>query len=204
MGNRGYNLSQLSAPVIRGTSFTTVNLYNCWNDYFTYLNLQYRLTPEYFTRFYRNTEPLMTPAMLKLTLRQPLYYSELMLQAIAETEAMLAAAEAGGPVDKKALEAKLKEIRDYAKRIRRDRTLTVYDIRKETKLVGDDDLDALDQSLPKLRELALELHRQLTELNSITSASTISVESYQQPSFESVTKGIEKACKAIANTSKRL
>jgi len=208
MGNRGYGVGYGTtpsfAPNIQGTSFSSVNLYNYWNDYFSYLYMRYQLSPVYFTRFYRNSEPLMTPAMLKMTLRQPLYFSEMMLESVAELETMLADVRAGKQVDRKALLAKSREIRDFAKRIRQDRTLAVYDVREETKLLKDEDIDALDESLPKLQELALDLHRQLTDLYSVSSSSTISVESYKQPSFESVTKGIDKVCKAIEHSSKQL
>lgn len=193
------------SPSIQGTSFNTVTLYNSWGDYYSYLYHYYNVYPFYFNRFYRNQEPLMTPAMLKLTLRQPLILSTVMLKSIDELESMLADARDGKSVDKKAIVAKAEAIRNLAKEIRQDRTLSIVDIRKETVLFKDDNIDMLNpEAIAKLREMALDLNRQLKNLFSESSTSTVSVDSYKEPSFESVTKGIEKACKAIEHSSKSL
>ena len=162
-------------------------------------------TTTYFARFERNVEPLMTPEMLKFTLRQPLLTSQYMLQAIDQLEALLEDARAGKPADKGAIATKAREIRDYAKRIRQDPTLELYDIRDENDVLGNDKIEALSpETITKLRELALDIHLQLQNLSSLSSSSTMSVDSYKEPSFESMTKGIEKVCKAIENSSKRL
>lgn len=191
-------------PRITGTSFNTVGLYYDWLDYYSYLYSYYHFYPFYFDRFYRNNEPLMTPAMLKITLRQPLRLSGAMLKSIDGLDSLLSDARAGKAVDKQAILAKSQEIRDYAKQIRQDRTLSIADIRKDTVLFKDDNVDALNpETIAKLREMALDLNRQLKNLYSESSSSTVSVDSYKEPSFESMAKGIEKACKAIEHSSKR-
>jgi hypothetical protein len=193
------------APHIGGTSFNTVGMYYTWLDYYSYLYSYYHFYPFYFDRFYRNNEPLMTPAMLRITLRQPLRRSEAMLKSIDELDSLLSDARAGKAVDKQAILAKTQEIRDYAKQIRQDPTVSIADIHKDTMLFKDDNVNALDpETIAKLHEMALDLNRQLRNLYSESSTSTVSVESYKEPSFESVAKGIEKACKAIEHSSKRL
>ena len=193
------------APHIGGTSFNTVGLYYTWLDYYSYLYSYYHFYPFYFDRFYRNNEPLMTPSMLRITLRQPLRESEAMLKSIDALDSLLSDARAGKAVDKQAILAKTQEIRDYAKQIRQDRTLSIADIRKDTVLFKDDNVNALDpETIAKLREMALDLNSQLRNLYSESSSSTVSVDSYKEPSFESEAKGIEKACKAIEHSSKRL
>ena len=128
-----------------------------------------------------------------------------MLKSIDELENMLADARDGKPVDKKAIVAKAQAIQNLAKEIRQDRTLSIVDIRKETVLFKDDNIDMLNpEAIAKLREMALDLNRQLKNMYSESSTSTVSVDSYKEPSFESVTKGIEKACKAIEHSSKSI
>ena len=211
IGNRAFSsvgypsASNMSSPNLQGTSFTSFYLYNSWNDYYYYLNRYYNLNPSYFTRFYHNREPLITPAMLRLTLRQPLFVSTQMLTMIDELEIMYRDSQEAKSVDKEALIDKAQSIRKLAKVIRENRTLALIDIREKSDVCDDNDFKELNlESISKLRELALDLNRQLTDMISMSTSSTISVASYQQPSFESISKGIEKACKAIESSSKRL
>jgi hypothetical protein len=197
-GDRAFSSTPGYAPRIQGTSFTTVDAYYSWQNYYNYLYSYYRIYPTYFTRFYRNREPLVTPSMLKIALHRPLMLSSQMLKAIDELETMLSDARAGKAVDKKDLIAKSKEIRLYAKMIRQDPTLSIADLRKESDVFTEDSVNALSpEVIAKLREMAIDLNRQLTNMYSQSSTSTISVDSYKEHSFESVSKGIEKACKAI-------
>jgi len=163
------------------------------------------MNPTYFMRFYSNREPLVTPAMLRLTLRQPLFLSTEMLRMIDQLEMLCRDSLAGKAVDKEALIEKAQSIRKLAKVIRGNRTLSVIDLRSERDVVDADAFGALSlESIAKLRELALNLNHQLSNMISTSSSSTISLESYKEASFESISKGIEKACKAIENSSRRL
>lgn len=211
MGDRGFSSygysggSYASSPNLQGTSFITPNLYNLWNDYYFYLNRYYNLNPTYLTRFYHNREPLITPAMLRLTLRQPVFLSTQMLRMIDQLELMYRDSLAGKAMDKAAFANQAQAIRKLAKVIRGNRTLSIIDLREDKSVYNESDFSTLNlESIAKLREMALDLNRQLTEMASTSSSSTISVESYQAHSFGSISKGIEKACKAIENSSKRL
>ena len=178
-------------PNLSGTSFQNYSTYYNWNNYYSYLWTHYNLNPLYFGRFYRNFEPLITPDMLG---------------SIDELEGMLAQNASASPADKRALLEKSKHIRELAKQIRRNQTLSNYDIRKyENLFKNEEDLRALGpEALNKLREMAVDLDRQLRNIYSQSSTSTVSVDSYSEPSIESLAKGIEKLCKAIENSSKRI
>ncbi len=210
LGNRGFVSSSPAAsappPNLTGSSFATAREYYFWNDYYSYLYSMYHIYPSYFTRFTRNYEPRLTPAMLKIALRDPLIISKEMLRAIDQLESMLADSRAGKAVDKNELIAKSQEIRAFAKEIRENRTLSVIDISSKKMAPAEQDArGALEpETIAKLREMALDLNRQLTNLYSLPSASTVSVESFKEPSFESTAKAIEKVCKAIESSSKRL
>jgi hypothetical protein len=210
LGNRAFGPSSpsnsgITVPTLQGTSFYSNSLYSDWYNYYNYYLLRYySLNPAYFTRFIRNREPLMTPEMLRVTLRQPLFASAEMLKMIDDLQLMCADMQAGKAVNKEAIITKSQTIRELAKQIRQDRTLSLIDLRKETDLFKDEHVALNAETITKLREITLGLVRQLNEMYALSSSSTVSVESYQEPSFVSLTKGIEKACKAIEKSSKEL
>jgi hypothetical protein len=192
-------------PNLRGSSFRTFNSYYMWNNYYSYLSSNFALNPVYFDRFYRNTEPLITPVMLKLTLREPIRLSSEMLDSIDRLQEMLEAGLSGASTDKQALMEKSRHIRDLAKRIRQNQTLSYIDLRENKNLFNDGEHDAFSpEAMQKLRGMATDLDRQLRNMYRQASTSTVSVESYKEPSLESLTKGIEKICKVIETHSKRL
>lgn len=196
--------SYFVTPNLNGTSFSSVNTYYYWNDFYSYLCTRYFLNSFYFSRFYRNSEPLITPALLKLTLREPLSLSSRMLAAIDELEQMVRDAQAGKNVDRQALVAKSREIRELAKEIRQNQTLARFDLRKDADLFKEENgLDILSpEAFGKLREMAVDLNRQLKNMYDLSSTSTVSLSSFNEPSLASLAKGIEKISKAMGNSSK--
>jgi hypothetical protein len=210
MGNRAFYSSapsvSVSPQVLAGSSFSTAREYNLWYDYYTYLYSMYHIYPSYFVRFTRNYEPRMTPALMKIALRDPLIISKEMLRAIDQLESMLADAHSGKAVDKDEIIAKSQQIRSFAKEIRENRTLSLIDISSKKMDAEEPNSDvALEpETIARLREMALDLNRQLTNLYSLPTASTVSVDTFKEPSFESTAKTIEKFCKAIEHSSKRL
>ena len=192
-------------PDLRGSSFRTFNSYYMWNNYYSYLSTSFDVSPVYFDRFYRNAEPLITPGMLKLTLREPISLSSEMLDSIDRLQEMLGAGLSGASTDRQALVEKSRHIRELAKRIRQNQTLSYIDLRENKNLYNNGDHDAFSpEAMQKLREMATDLDRQLRNMYRQSSTSTVSVESYKEPSLESLTKGIEKICKVIETYSKRL
>jgi len=159
----------------------------------------------YFSRFYRNKEPLLTPRMQKLSVRDPLVLSNYMLAAIDELEEMLIDARAGISVDKKAVGSKTKEIRDLAKKIRKDDLLSYLDQRKNQNLTKGMHYERLGvDAIDELRQMALDMNAQLRNLYRADATSTVSVSALTQPSFESLSKGIDKLCKIIDKSAKRI
>ncbi len=193
------------APKLEGTSFTSVNTYYAWQDFYGYLRMHYMMNGLYFSRFYRNCEPLVTPQLMRLTTREPLRLSLQMMTAVDELEAMLQAREAGKPVSKQEITAKAQEIRELAKRIRQDQALTFIDQRKDKDILKGNNIESLGlESVARLREMVTDLNSQLKSLYAENATSTVSVNSLSQPSFESLSKGIEKLSKAIENSAKKI
>jgi hypothetical protein len=192
-------------PSLRGTSFQTYTSYYIWNNYYSYLSTHFDLNPLYFNRFYRNTEPLITPAMVKLTLNEPIKLSSEILDSIDQLEEIIESGQAGTSTDKQALVEKSRYIRDLAKKIRRNQTLSYIDLREDKNLYSKDESSALSpEAMAELRGMATNLDHQLRNMYRQSSTSTVSVDSYREPSLESLTKGIEKLCKVIESQSKKL
>jgi hypothetical protein len=192
-------------PKLQGTSFNSVNTYYAWNSFYDYLHFRYMMNALYFTRFYRNVEPLVTPQLLRLTTREPLRLSMQMMTAVDELEAMLEALQAGKQVSKQDISAKAQEIRDLAKKVRQDQALTFIDQRKDKDIFKGDNIENLGlQAISQLREMVTDLNTQLKSLYTQNATSTISVSTLTQPSFESLSKGIEKLSRVIENSAKKI
>jgi hypothetical protein len=192
-------------PDLRRSSFQTFNAYYMWNNYYSYLSTSFNVNPVYFDRFYRNAEPLITPGMLKLTLSEPIKLSSEMLDSIDRLQEMLEAGLSGASTDRQALVDKSRHVRELAKRIRQNQTLSYIDLRKNKNLYQSGEHDAFSpEAMQRLRGMATDLNGQLRNMYRQSSTSTVSVDSYKEPSLESLTKGIEKICKEIETYSKRL
>jgi hypothetical protein len=193
------------APNLQGTSFYSVDSYYLWETFRWRMLSQYNLNPYYFSRFSRNSEPLVTPELLKLVTREPIRLTSRMLAAIDELETMLNDREAGKEISKQALASKSQEIRELAKQIRQNETLNYVDLRKEKNVLKEDHIDVLNtEAISKLRNMALDLSRQLKYLYNLSTTSTVGANTFNEPSLTSLAKGIEKLSKAIENSSKRL
>jgi hypothetical protein len=92
-------------------------------------------------------------------------------------------------------------IRTLAKQIRQDRLLEYVDVRKEMPnasplLVNLDKLDFQDQ-VSRLNNLIQQLDTQISRWWKEPQPSVVSVSSLNQPSFQSLTKGIETLAKKL-------
>jgi hypothetical protein len=202
-GGRTYN--NRSVPEIKNTSFYSYVHYYSFQDYLYRLRMRYFLNSAYFGRFYRNREPLLTPRMQQLTLRDSLVLSTYMLAAVDELEQMILDVQAGKPVNRDDIRDKTKEIRAFAKKIRKDDLLDFLDQRKNRDITKGKNYDQLGlDAVKQLRGVALDLNTQLRNMYGQATTSTISVSSLAQPSFESMSKGIDKLCKIIDKSAKRL
>ncbi len=196
---------QSYTPDLRGTSFVSANSYYQSMDFFYWIRRNYFLDRYYFSRFYRNTEPLITPQLARLTLRQPLALSSRLLIAVDELEALIRDAQAGKQVDKQQIAEKTKEVRELAKQLRQDQSLNYFDQRKDRDLLKGTRYDDLGlEAIAQLREMALDLNTQIKSLYEQSSTSTVSVDSLSQPSFMSLSKGIDKLSRVISSSARRL
>lgn len=155
-----------------------------------------------FNRFYRNREPLITPELVHLTFREPLSASQKLLNDVEELETMVEAMQSGQPVDKEALETKTQEIRNLAKKIRQYQPIAYFDLRRSRDLTKGSSSLGLG-AIKQLREMAEQLNSQLKTMYNQKVTSTISVNSLNEASFESLSKGIEKLTKVIENSKPR-
>ncbi len=192
-------------PELKGTSFNSVNNYYLWQDFLWSLRTRYLLDSYYFLRFYRNTEPLITPHLLKLAVREPLGLSSQMILAVDELEEMINDLRVGKPVRKQDISAKAQAIREMAKKIRKDTSLAFIDQRLDKTLAKDSQFEDLGlEAVRELRQIVTDLNTQLKAMYSQTATSTVSVQNLTQPSFESLSKEIEKLTKVIENSARHL
>ncbi len=204
--NYGGGGSYYSVPtvVIRGTSYYSYGNYLQWQDFL------YRLNSLYFagldgSRFLRNSEPLVTPKIASLAVRRPLQLSAQLVAVVDELSTLLAEVRAGKNFDKKAIDTTAEQIRKLAKSIRTDPSLSYIDERNDVDLTKGIDLNQIGlDAIVQLREIALDLDSQLQSLSDQAATSTISIDYLTRPSFESLSKGIEKLSKAIQNSARRL
>lgn len=191
-------------PDLRQTSFISSQRYYDSLNYFYWLHNNYYLSEYYFSRFYRNTEPLITPQLARLTMSQPLSLSNRLMAAIDQLQALVGDQQAGRRVSKDEVAAKTEEIRDLAKQIRQDQSIVFFDQRKDKDLLRGTQLDNLGpEAVAQMREMALDLNNQIRNLYEQKSTATVSVESLSAPSFGSLSKGIERLSKVVSQSTRK-
>jgi len=197
--------SSFNVPKLQGTSFNSMNSYLMWQDFLWNLQTRYFLDAMYLSRFYRNSEPLVTPHLMKMVVREPLSLSTRMLAAVDELGALVSDFEGGKPVPKQDITTKAQEIRELAKRIRKDNTLSFVDQRADKEVPKGENTETLGlETIRQLRTMAVDMNTQLKAMYNQNSTATVSVQNLSQPSFESLFKGIERLTKVIENSAKHL
>jgi hypothetical protein len=164
----------------------------------------FNLTGYDSTRFMRNSEPLLTPKLASLAVRKPLAISAQLIGVVDELSALLTEAQSGKAVDKKAIDATLEQVRKLARLIRSDSSLSFIDLRADLDLSKGSNFEQLGlNAIERLREYALDLHNQLKTLSEQSATATVSVDYLARPSFESLSKGIDKLCRVIQSSARR-
>jgi len=108
-------------------------------------------------------------------------------------------------VDKASIYSKTQEIRELAKKIRQDESLAFFDQRRDKDTLKTENAGELGlEAVHRLREVALDLNSQLKDMYSQSQPSTISVQSLAAPSFESLTKGIDRLSKVIDSSARKI
>lgn len=197
--------SSFNVPKLQGTSFNSMNSYLMWQDFLWNLQTRYFLDAMYLSRFYRNSEPLVTPHLMKMVVREPLSLSTRMLAAVDELGTLVSDLEGGKPVPKQDITTKAQEIRELAKKIRKDNTLSFVDQRADKEVPKGENTETLGlETIRQLRTMAVDMNTQLKAMYNQNSTATVSVQNLSQPSFESLSKGIERLTKVIENSAKHL
>jgi len=201
--NSGYGGGP-NMPLLRGTSFYSYGTYLQWQDFLFRLQMSYGFWMDN-SRVLRNSEPLLTPRLASLAVRRPLAASAELIRLVDELSSLLAEARSGNAVDKNAVNATAEQIRKLAKQIRSDQALSFVDQRNDIDLAKAGNFDQLGlDAVERLREVALDLNIQLKTLSEQSETSTVSVDYLSRPSFDSLTKGIDKLTKVIQNSARRL
>jgi len=197
--------SSFNVPKLQGTSFNSMNSYLMWQDFLWNLQTRYFLDAMYLSRFYRNSEPLVTPHLMKMVVREPLSLGTRMLAAVDELGTLVSDFEGGKPVPKQDITTKAQEIRELAKKIRKDNTLSFVDQRADKEVPKGENTETLGlETIRQLRTMAVDMNTQLKAMYNQNSTATVSVQNLSQPSFESLSKGIERLTKVIENSAKHL
>ena len=197
--------SSFNVPKLQGTSFNSMNSYLMWQDFLWNLQTRYFLDAMYLSRFYRNSEPLVTPHLMKMVVREPLSLSTRMLAAVDELGTLVSDLEGGKPVPKQDITTKAQEIRELAKKIRKDNTLSFVDQRADKEVPKGENTETLGlETIRQLRTMAVDMNTQLKAMYNQNSTATVSVQNLSQPAFESLSKGIERLTKVIENSAKHL
>jgi hypothetical protein len=191
-------------PPLQGTSFYSYNTYMQMQDFLWNLRMLYGFSMDR-SRFIRNSEPLVTPRLASLAVRKPLAISAQLVAVVDELAFQLADARAGKEVDKKAIEANTEQIRRLAKEIRSDTTLSFIDRRASVDMAKTGNFDQLGlNAIEQLQEVSRDLNVQLKTLAEQSETSTVSVDYLTRPSFDSLTKGIDKLSRVIQTSARRL
>ncbi len=123
-----------------------------------------------------------------------------MVSLADELEALVQARQDGKPVGKEEIAAKAQAIRELAKKLRRDQALGFVDQRKDQDLLAGSDINRVGlDATARLHEMVTDLNTQLKAMYDETSTATVSVSTLTQPSFGSLSKGIERLSKSIEN-----
>lgn len=152
----------------------------------------------------------LTSDLLKLMLEGSTQASNALL---ADTKALkqLMSEYESGAIGKQAFEEQslelLNRIRDFAKVIRKDEYLEYVDSDHDVKprdYRPTTDLAEMRSLVAELEEMALQVQSRLDAIRSDEDVRTVSLTVLQQPSVDSLSKGIDQLAKALKKSSKRL
>lgn len=211
--NRGSSGGGTSIPVQTYTPGYKIG-YGNWIDCMNmlqYLSLRYSFLPynNYMWR-YAQGDSALTQEAIELALLKPVSASSSLMLMSRELSELIDQYEAG-QIDRNQFQMRIKSrtkaIRNFAKTIRKDYFLDTFDKRDgDAKFQVDkaSSIPELRQLCESLRVNAVKIDEGLTAFYEQDMSRTVSVTELQRPSFESLTKGIDKIAKTIEKSAKRL
>lgn len=190
-----------------------------WRDRYRYYSLFSRLGWRY--GFYgrelnRSLERLsyadnpLTSDMLKLLLRDSTEAANALLVDTRSLKLLMSDFESGAirqDVFEKQSRELLDRIRQSAKAIRKDYYLEFVDSDNDVKPKDYDpvsDLEGMRSLVAELESMALEVQSRLNAIVTDEEVRTVSIHALQEPSLDSLSKGIDDLAKALKKSSKRL
>ncbi|MFQ5739586.1 MAG: hypothetical protein ACE5JX_11290 [Acidobacteriota bacterium] len=193
-----------------GYRYGALDLYHC-NQFYRRLLLDYGFLPRYdYLGVFAQGSPALTPEVAQLALRRSAQASAEIVLLSGQLEQLLTRFEAGETTRQdfdRQLKEGLSRIRRLAKSVRKDSYLAYLDQRKDRKLPTFPKAASLSELRLLLRQLnqrARQMEGGLSSFSDQDRTRVVSVSDLVQPSFKSISKGIDKLAKTIQKSAQRL
>ena len=164
---------------------------------------------DYLWRYSQGDSPL-TPESVHMALTEPTGWSASLVDLAGQLRAVVTSYQAG-EIEHTVLEQRVDgltdEIRQLAKKIRKDQLLEFIDQRKDAKLEGYSKASSVEDLLAltdELNQLAVRIHDGLSGYSNQDVSRVISVDDLSEPSFDSMSKGVDRLAKVIKGSVDRL
>ena len=185
-----------------------------WNDTNWYV---YRLMSQYYFLNgynylwrYRQGDSPLTQYSMRIALQECASASAAMLRLSDQLEGIVAEYE-NGELSRKDFENRVeqttKQIRNLAKKIRKDSFLDYIDQRQKNDVASfreANSLQGLKTLTRQLRQMAFEIETGLDAFNKEDMTRVVNVRELERPSFDSLAKGIDRLAKTIDRSANRL
>jgi hypothetical protein len=206
-GGGGYtpNYSQYVNPY---TSFWSYDSYSRASLLFSFLNFQYPgvFSGGYFSRFFNNNEPIITP-QTALAMRIPSSNAKMLVAAADRLSAIRNQYVADGQSSRLLLDPEVKtliqKVKFLARQIYKYPALEYVSFGKSGNLVGDDSSQNSESNMEQMDSLIRMLQNQFHEVWESENPSLVSIEQLSLPSPISLAKGIEKLANRLEKTANK-
>lgn len=211
----GMARGSVSAPVTVQTynprsTFSSSGWYHC-NQFVYRLLSRYQSLPGqlYLWRYAQGDSPL-TRESVEMALSKSVKASEALSIASRDLLGLIADYQAGQLANasfEELVKAKTQEIRKHSKNIRKDHLLQYLDNRQDRKLgVAEkaQSVEGLRSLTGELRGLVDQIERDLSSYYAEDKTRVVQIDDLQRPSFDSLTKGIDRLAKTISKSASRL
>jgi hypothetical protein len=159
---------------------------------------------------YRQGDSPLTPHSMRIALQECVSASAGMLRLSDQLEGTILQYEAGRLTEKefeKQIDKTTKQIRKLSKKIRKDDFLDYIDQRQNDDVARFEEatsVEGLKSLVKQLRLLAFEIDSGLEAFNKEDMTRVVDVRELERPSFDSLTKGIDRLAKTIDRSAERL
>ncbi len=171
----------------------------------------YGFNADYALYRFANGDSILTPTVSRLALRGSFLATDMLLTEARELNGLLDRYDRGEVTRRSfndEVKSRIKRVREAAKAIRKDYYLSYLDSNEDAKLKKPDrakNLSELRELVSEMQALALQVKGRLVDMRSNDeNGRTVTVSSFQAPSFDSMAKGIDRLAKSFSKSAKRL